>query len=115
LKALKDEENEHTVESFYDLMFAMFSELSDYPVVSAEIDVAAVPLVCQEESHAAQGALEAMIAELEGELTFEDWLWEQTQDCCQEVGIMYVKQRKEKSEELVETLAALEPLIASLV
>lgn len=89
--------------------------LQNIPVVSADIDIADVPLVCQDESHEAQDALADLAEELEGELTFDDWLWTQTQDCCQEVGIEYVNQRKEKKIELEETLDALEPLIASLI
>jgi hypothetical protein len=116
LKQIKDMDNELTEDEFNEMMAANFALVSaDYPIVSSEIDILPVPLVCQDETHQALADVEAMVEELEGELTWEQWLWEQTQDCCQEVGIIYVSQRREKEDELSVRLHAIEILLESLL
>ena len=46
LKEIKDEANAESVEDFSSRMRAMFDAEVDYPVVSAEIEVLQVPIVC---------------------------------------------------------------------
>jgi hypothetical protein len=77
LKQIKDMDNELTEDEFNAMMAANFALVSaDYPIVSSEIDILPVPLVCQDETHQALADVEAMVEELEGELTWEQWLWE---------------------------------------
>jgi hypothetical protein len=78
LKALKTE-GEVTDADFAVEISKQYLEVSDFPAASAEFELLPTPQVCQEETKTASKALEDFIADLENNLTFRNWLWEQTQ------------------------------------
>jgi hypothetical protein len=77
--------------------------LTDYPVVSSEIVVLPVPLVCPDETKEGQANLMQLVSDLEDCLTTESWLWEQAQECCQDLGLEYREQKEAKEEDLETT------------
>jgi hypothetical protein len=77
--------------------------LTDYPVVSSEIVVLPVPLVCPDETKEGQANLMQLVSDLEDCLTTESWLWEQAQECCQDLGLEYREQKESKEEDLETT------------
>ena len=88
------------VTEFSTSMLDMFAELTDYPVVSSEIEVLPVPLVCPEETKDGQARLMTLVSDLEDCLTTEGYLWEQAQECCQDLGLEYREQKEDKEEDL---------------
>ena len=52
--------------------------------------------------------------ELGKNLAFENWLKTQTEECCQDLGLVYVQQRKEKEELLATKTANVAALVESL-
>jgi hypothetical protein len=116
LKELKDADGALSDEDFANEQFANF-ELAAWPAASADITVAGVPLVCQQATHDAQEDIQALADELEGDLTYEDWLWDQTQNCCQDLGIEFVaikKAKEEQRDELVAEIGQLQEDIAAI-
>ena len=73
LKELKDADGALSDEDFANEQFANF-ELAAWPAASADITVAGVPLVCQQATHDAQADIQALADELDGDLTYQDWL-----------------------------------------
>ena len=53
--------------------------------------------------------------ELENALTYEDWLWERTQDRCQDLGIEFVSIRMGKNAQAFDLYAEITQLIADIV
>ena len=112
LKQLKDEDG-LSQEAFNELMFTAFTT-ADPEATSSEIEILAAPLVCQQETHDARDALADLDQEISDALTYEQWLWEQTQECCQDLGIEYVAIRKQKEETLEGLYADIASLIADI-
>ena len=44
-----------------------------------------------------------MVSDLEDCLTTESWLWEQAQECCQDLGLEYRELKEAKEEDLEAT------------
>jgi len=72
------------------------------------------PIVCQQETQDARIALIDLEQEISDALTYEQWLWEQTQECCQDLGIEYVNIRKAKEETLEGLYADISALVADI-
>ena len=109
LKQLKDDDN-LSQEDFDALMLAEFTTAAPESVASG-IDILPAPIVCQQETLDARDALVDLEQEITDAETYQQWLKEQTEECCQDLGIEYVNIRKQKEE----TLEGLNADIAALV
>ena len=65
-------------------MIAEFN-IANWPSVSSEIFVNEIPRICDDSTHAAHDTLQALNDDLTVGLTYEDWLWNQIQEQCQEL------------------------------
>lgn len=114
LVALKPEAEDKTAEEFTVLLGIDFLEDPDVLPVSSGIEQLATPLVCQEPTQQAAQALAEAIDDLDNNLTFQNWLGEQNQECCWDLGLTMLNQRKEKEQERAEVEARNQDLMASI-
>jgi hypothetical protein len=112
LKQLKDEDN-LSQEDFDALMEAAFTTAAPEAVASG-IDILPAPIVCQQETQDARIALIDLEQEISDAETYQQWLKEQTEECCQDLGIEYVNIRKEKEETLEGLNADISELVADI-
>lgn len=94
-------------------MFTMFTEAAPEALTTG-ITILPVPIVCQDETQDALVALVDLDQELADGLTYEQWLWEQTQECCQDLGIEYVSIRREKEATLVGLYEEIDAIVADI-
>ena len=73
-----------------------------------------VPKVCQAETQTAAKNLNDLVTELGKNLAFENWLKSETAECCQDLGLDYVKQRREKEEKLATLTTNVAALVGSI-
>ena len=102
LKELKPEGEGKSIEDFTTLMAMDFLEDPNVQQVSSGIEQLETPLVCQEPTQEAARELAEAIEDLDNNLTFQNWLTEQNQECCWDLGLDFLNLRKEKEEERAE-------------
>ena len=113
LASLKQLKDDGTAEDFDGDMFTAFTAAT-FDTVSTDIEIVASPLVCHQPTKDARAALVDLESELEDALTYEAWLWTQTQECCQDLGIEYVNIRKDKEDQLVTLYSDIASLITDI-